>query len=143
MWKTTLTLCISVSNCILPAHPFANCDSLFHPSSTGDSIPDYMTFVAYISSAMTRHQGLFGSAVDISVIHCQGEECWIKVHKEYSSFPELSNNSDKQKVWAALSCWTKDLDEGHRAISWEIVQISKSKDKIAEGIPGFPNQQAQ
>ena len=60
-----------------------------------------------------------------------------------TQFPELSNNSDKQKVWAALSCWTKDLDEGHRAISWEIVQISKSKDKIAEGIPGFPNQQAQ
>jgi hypothetical protein len=52
-------------------------------------------------------------------------------------------NRDKQKVWVALSCWTKDLDEGHRAISWEIVQISKSKDKIAEGIPGFPNQQAQ
>jgi len=52
-------------------------------------------------------------------------------------------NSDKKKVWAALSCWTKDLDEGHRAISWEIVSISKSKTKISEGAAGFPNQQAQ
>jgi len=48
--------------------------------------------------------------------------------------------SDKQKVWAALSSWTKDIEEGKRTLSWEIVRISKSKNKISEGLEGFPNQ---
>lgn len=89
---------------------------------------------------MTVHQGLFGSAVAIDVIHCLGMECWIKVHKEYGLPPRGADFSDKQRVWAALSSWTKDIDGGRRTLSWEIVRISKNKGTIADGVEGFPNQ---
>ena len=56
--------------------------SLHHPSSTDDPLPDRITFVAHITSAMTIHQGLFGSATPIDIVHCLGMECWIRVHKE-------------------------------------------------------------
>jgi hypothetical protein len=43
-------------------------------------------------------------------------------------------------MWAGLSCWTKEIEEGHRQLTWEIIQISKSKAIISESIEGFPNQ---
>jgi hypothetical protein len=54
----------------------------YHPPSPRDPAPDRITFIAFISSAMTVHQGLFGSAIVIDILHCMGMECWIRLHKE-------------------------------------------------------------
>ena len=56
--------------------------SLHHPPRTDDPVPDRITFIAHVTSAMTIHQGLFGSATTIDIVHCLGMECWIRVHKE-------------------------------------------------------------
>ena len=80
---------------------------LYHPPSAQDLIPDYMTFVAYITLAMTRHQGLFGSAVDISVIHCLGTECWIRVHKESNAFQTSTNEQGQEESMGSLELLDK------------------------------------
>jgi hypothetical protein len=57
---------------------------LYHPSSKADPELDSVTAFAYIMSALTTHQGLFGSAIAFDVIHCQDQETCIKLHKLYS-----------------------------------------------------------
>jgi len=102
---------------------------LYHPPSAQDPDPDRITFIAYIQSAMTLHQGLFGSAVNIDILHCQGMECWIRLFR-----------GDKVRVWAALSSWKKDIEDGNRTLSWEVVKVAKSQSKISEDVEDFPNQ---
>jgi hypothetical protein len=88
---------------------------------------------------MTIHQGLFGSAVSIDILHFQGMECWLRIFKQYAA---LYSNlfRDKVRVWAALSSWKKDIEDGNRTLSWEIIKIAKSLSKITEDIEDFPNQ---
>lgn len=59
-------------------------DRLYHPPSTRDPLLDRVTAFAYITSALTVHQGLFGAAIVFDVIHCQDRESCLKLHKSYT-----------------------------------------------------------
>jgi Ribonucleases P/MRP protein subunit Pop8 len=58
-----------------------------------------VTFIAYVMSALTVNQGLFGSAIPLEVVHIDSFECWLKLHKEYAVYKSANVVTNDAYGW--------------------------------------------